>query len=316
MHDVCSAVHPLGIASPFIAGLPLEDLGLRWLQPELPLAHPLDGRRTAVLHRSVSETAEQFGTGARRYRRLLGPLVDRWETIVESVLQPVLSAPRHPMALGHFGIRALPSATLVGRYLGDESASALFAGCAAHAFLPLTRPLTASFGTMLLLSGHTVGWPVAAGGSQAVADAMAAYLRSLGGEIRTGTNVTALADLPAHRVVLFDTDPHQLASIAGGELPNRYRRRLTRFKPGPAAWKVDYALDGPVPWTDEACRRAGTIHIGGTSAEIASAEAEVARGRMPERPFVAGRPAESRRPVSGAGRKAHAVDVRPRPQRL
>ena len=147
---------------------------MRWLQPELPLAHPLDGREAAVLHRSVSETAEQFGAGARRYRRLLGPLVDRWEAIVESVLQPVVSAPRHPMALGHFGIRALPSATLVGRYLGDESASALFAGCAAHAFLPLTRPLTASFGTMLLLSGHTVGWPVAAGGSQAMADAMAA----------------------------------------------------------------------------------------------------------------------------------------------
>ena len=188
--------------------------------------------------------------------------------------------------MGHFGFRALPSATLIGRYLGDESAGAMFAGCAAHAFLPLSHPLTASFGTLLLMSGHTVGWPVAAGGSQAVADTMAAYLRSLGGEIRTGTNVTSLADLPAHRVALFDTDPHQLASIAAGELPSRYRRRLTSYKSGPAAWKVDYALDGPVPWTDEACRRAGTVHIGGTSSEIAAAEAEVARGRMPERPFM------------------------------
>ena len=286
VHDVCSAVLPFGVASPFLAGIPLADHGLRWLQPELALAHPLDGRPAAVLHRDVSQTAEQFGAGARRYRRLLGPLVDRWDPIAESVLQPVLSVPRHPMALGHFGIRALPPATLVARYLGDESASALFAGCAAHAFLPLTHPLTASFGTMLLLSGHAVGWPVAAGGSQVVADAMAAYLRSLGGEIRTGTNVTSLADVPAHRVTLFDTHPHQLASIASSELPSRYRRRLTRFKSGPGAWKVDYALDGPMPWSDEACRRAGTVHIGGTSSEIASAEAEVVRGRMPDRPFL------------------------------
>jgi len=286
MHDVCSAVHPLGIASPFMEGLPLEDLGLRWLQPELALAHPLDGRPAAVLHRSVSETSEQFGAGARRYRRLLAPLLDRWEPILHSVLQPVVSRPRHPIMLAHFGFRALPPATLVSRFLRDESAGAMFAGCAAHAFLPLSHPLTSSFGTLLLMTGHTVGWPVAAGGSQAVADTMAAYLRSLGGEIRTGTNVTTFADLPAHRVALFDTDPQQLASIAAGQLPSRYRRRLTSYKPGPAAWKVDYALDGPVPWTDEACRRAGTVHIGGTSAEIASAEADVARGRMPERPFA------------------------------
>jgi phytoene dehydrogenase-like protein len=286
VHDVCSAVHTLGVASPFLAGIPLAEHGLQWLQPEIALAHPLDGRPAAALHRDVAETAAQFGTHARRYRRLLGPLVDRWESIVESVLQPVVSLPSHPVALGCFGFRALPPATLIARYLGDESAGGLFAGCAAHAFLSLTRPLTASFGTMLLLSGHTVGWPIAAGGSQTVADAMASYLRSLGGEIRTGTNVTNLADLPTHRVVLFDTDPHQLASIASGVLPSRYRRRLTRFKPGPAAWKIDYALDGPMPWSDEACRRAGTVHIGGTADEIASAEAEVTRGRMPERPFV------------------------------
>ncbi len=286
MHDVCSAVHPLGFASPIIESMPQAELGLRWLQPELPLAHPLDGRPAAVLHRSVSETAEQFGAGAHRYRRLLDPLLERWEPILHSVLQPLLSRPRHPLMLARFGMRALPPATAIGRYLRDESASALFGGCAAHAFLPLSRPLTGSFGTILLMSGHAVGWPVAAGGSQAVADAMAAYLRSLGGEIRTGTNVTALADVPAHRVVLFDTHPQHLASIAADDLPSRYRRQLTRFKSGPAAWKVDYALDGPVPWTDEACRRAGTIHLGGTSAEIAAAEADVARGRMPERPFV------------------------------
>ena len=286
VHDVCSAVHPLGAASPFFASIPLADHGLRWLQPDLPLAHPLDGRPAAVLHRGVSETADQFGVGSRRYERLLGPLVDRWEPILESVLQPVLSRPRHPFALGHFGLRALAPATLVARYLDDEAASALFAGCAAHAFLPLSRPLTASFGAMLLLSGHAVGWPVAAGGSQAIADAMAGYLRSIGGEIRTGVNVAAIADLPPHRVALFDTGPDQLASIAEQQLPGRYRRRLTKFEPGPGAWKVDYALAGPVPWTDEACRRSGTVHIGGTSAEIGAAEADVAHGRMPSRPFV------------------------------
>ena len=286
LHDVCSAVLTLGVASPFFGSVPLADHGLQWLQPEIPLAHPLDGRPAVALHRDVAETAAQFGANARRYRRLMDPLADRWEPIIESVLQPVVSVPSHPMALGHFGLRALPPATLIARYLRDESAGALFAGCAAHAFLPLTHPLTASFGTMLLLSGHTVGWPVAAGGSQTVADAMASYLRSIGGEIRTGTKVTSLDDVPTHRVALFDTDPHQLASIAAGELPNRYRRRLTRFKAGPAAWKVDYALDGPMPWRDETCRRAGTVHIGGTSAEIASAEAEITRGGMPERPFV------------------------------
>lgn len=285
-HDVCSAVHPFGIVSPFLSSIPAADHGLRWLHPELALAHPIDGRPAAVLHHSVTETADQFEHGRRRYRRLLGPIVDRWESIVESVLQPVLSPPRHPIALGRFGLRALPPATLVGRYLGDESASAMFAGCAAHAFLPLSHPLTASFGAVLLASGHTAGWPFAAGGSQAIADSMAAYLRSLGGEIRTATKVTSLTEVPAHRVVLFDTDPHQLASIASRGLPSRYRRRLTRYRSGPAAWKVDYALDGPVPWSDEACRRAGTVHIGGTLAEIAAAEADVDRGRMPERPFV------------------------------
>jgi phytoene dehydrogenase-like protein len=286
VHDVCSAVYPFGIASPVLSRVAIAGHGPRWLQPELALAHPLDRRPAVVLHRSVSDTAAQFADGSRRYRRLLGPLVDRWEPIVESVLQPMLSPPRHPFALASFGLRALPPATLIGRYLGDETASAMFAGCAAHAFLPLTQPLTASFGIVLLLSGHTVGWPFAAGGSQAIADAMAAHLLSLGGEIRTRTKVTSLTDVPAHRVVLFDTDPHQLASIADGELPSRYRNRLRRFQSGPAAWKVDYALAGPVPWSDESCRRAGTIHIGGTATEIAAAEADVAQGRMPERPFV------------------------------
>jgi phytoene dehydrogenase-like protein len=185
-----------------------------------------------------------------------------------------------------FGLRALPSAALAQRLFRGEEAAALFGGCSAHAFLPLTRPLSAAFGTMLALIGHAAGWPIAAGGSQSVADSMASRLVELGGVIETGRPIGSLRDVPRHRAVLFDTNPAQLASIAGDELPGRYRRRLTRFRHGPAAFKVDYALDGPVPWTNEQCRGAGTVHVGGTFADIRAAEADCAAGRMPERPFV------------------------------
>ena len=296
MHDVCSAVHPFGIASPFLSAIPVADHGLRWIQPELALAHPLDGRPAAVLHRSVADTAEQFDHGGRRYRRLLGPLVDRWEAVVEAVLQPVLSPPRHPLAMGHFGLRALPSATLIGRYLGDESASAMFSGCAAHAFLPLSHPLTASFGLVLLLGGHTVGWPFAAGGSQAVADAMAAYLRSLGGEIRTGTKVTSIADIPSHRVAMFDTDPQQLVAIAGGELPHPVPAPAEQLQVGPGG------MEGRLR-----ARRTGAVERRGVPARRHGAHRRHVcrdrrcRGRRRAGPDAgaslrAGRPAEPRRP--------------------
>ncbi|MEO7398246.1 MAG: NAD(P)/FAD-dependent oxidoreductase [Ilumatobacteraceae bacterium] len=285
-HDICSAVHPLAVASPYLRSLPLDEHGLRFLYPEIEIAHPLDDRPAAVTHRSVATTAAQFGSRSGRYRRLLEPLLDEWDAVLDAVLHPVLRVPRHPVTLGRFGLRALPSAAMIGRLLDDDRAAALFAGCAAHSFLPLTHPLTGSFGSLLLLAAHARGWPVAEGGSQSIADALASMYAGCGGEVRTGIRVRSMRDLPPHRVALFDTDPVQLADIAGDALPQRYARRLRRFRSGPAAWKVDYALDGPVPWTDPACAVAGTVHIGGALADIASAEADVHDGRMPDRPFV------------------------------
>ena len=286
VHDVCAAVHALGAGSPAFAELDLGRYGLEWLHPELPLAHPLDDGSAAVLHRSLDQTAAGLGADARAWKRLMGPSVRNWSRLAPQLLRPLVSVPRHPVALGRFGINALLPASIVQRRFVTDQASALFGGCAAHAFLPLTAPLTASFGMMLALTAQTEGWPVAKGGSQAVVDALAAHLRDLGGTIQTGRRVQHLGDLPSHRAVLFDTNPAQMASIAGDQLPARYRARLRRFRHGPAAYKVDYALDGPVPWTNPDCRRAGTVHVAGTFADIRAAEADVCAGRMPERPFV------------------------------
>jgi phytoene dehydrogenase-like protein len=285
VHDVCSAVHPLGVASPYLRSLPLEAHGLRWLHPEVPLAHPLDDGRAAVLLRDLDATAEALGD--RGWRRLMGPLVASWDGVLDSILGPILRPPRHPVALARFGIRALwPATTLAGRMLDGQLAPALFAGIAAHSVAALHRPLTAATGLVLGAAGHAAGWPVAAGGSQRIADAMVSYLTSLGGRLETGRTVTDLRELPPARATLFDTSPRQLLDIAGDRLPPRYRRRLARFRHGPGAFKLDYALSGPVPWTAPACRRAGTVHVGGTLAEVAEAEEDVARGRHPERPFV------------------------------
>ena len=286
VHDVCAAIHSLGVSSPALSLHTLGRHGLRWLWPEVPLAHPLDGGRAGVLYRRVEETAAGLGADGGRWRHLLKPLVDGWPLLLPQLLGPVLSVPRHPLAMARFGVHALQPATFQTRHFETQEARALFGGCAAHAMLPLTRPLTAAFGLTLAASAHADGWPVAAGGSQAVADALSARLSELGGEVRTATMVRSLAELPPHRVVLFDTNPGQLASIAGDALPARYRQRLRRFRHGAGAFKIDYALDAPVPWEHDACRRAGTVHAVGSFAELVSAEAEVAAGRMPERPFV------------------------------
>jgi phytoene dehydrogenase-like protein len=290
VHDVCAAVHALGAASPAFAAMGLDRHGLQWVHPDIALAHPLDGGRAAALHRSIATTADGLGADATAWRRLLGPLLDRYDELLPQLLGPILSVPDHPVALARFGLPAvLPAAVLRRLFTPDDvdgRAAALFGGCAAHAFLPLTQPLSAAFGIILALTGHAVGWPIAKGGSQAVADALGARLRELGGVIETGRPVRSMSDLPRHRVALFDTDPGQLAAIAADALPARYRRRLLRFRHGPAAFKIDYALDGPVPWTNAACRSAGTVHVGGTFADIRTAEAACAAGRMPARPFV------------------------------
>jgi phytoene dehydrogenase-like protein len=285
VHDVCSAIHAFGAASPFFASLPLAAHGLTWIHPAIPLAHPLDGDRAAVLHRSVDETVGGLGPAGAAYRRWVGPVVEGWDDLVPAILGPLVRVPRHPVTLARFGARALlPAALVAGRIGGDGGA--LFAGCAAHAILPLRRPLTASFGLVLLAAGHAAGWPVAAGGSQRVADALASYLRSLGGEIECGRPVRTLADVPSARAVLFDLAPSQVADIAGDRLPARTRARFARYRHGAAVFKVDYTLDGPVPWRNADCRRAGTVHVGGTAAEVAASEAAVAAGRHPARPFV------------------------------
>jgi phytoene dehydrogenase-like protein len=287
VHDVCSAIHPLASSSPFFRSVPLENFGLEWIHPEFPLAHPLADGRVAVMHRGVEETAEGLGADGPAYRRTIGALAAHGEALFDDLLGPLPVPPRHPGAMLRFGRHAWRSAAGWARgTFRTEEARALFAGNAAHSWLPLENWLTAAVGLMLHVSGHHAGWPVARGGSQAIGDAMAAYLRSLGGEIRTGWEIKTLAELPKARAILFDTSPQALADIAGERLPGGYRQRLKRYRHGPAAYKLDLALSGPIPWRAAACRRAGTVHVGGGPADIAAAEAAIWRGELPARPFL------------------------------
>ena len=286
-HDVGSAVHPLALASPFFSSLPLEKYRLAWIQPEVPLAHPISAGAVAVLQRSLRKTAEALGKDAPRYCKIFGPILSRSESLLEEFLQPIIHVPRHPLTVVRFGILALLSARqLVRRHFLRETAGALFAGLAAHSFLPLSSAGSAAFGLMLGMLGHAVGWPIPSGGARMISDALLQHLRTLGGKIKTGVFVTSLSQLPRTRVILLDITPRQLIRIAREKLPVRYRRTLERFRYGPGIFKIDYALDGPVPWIHEVCQRAGTIHLGGTFDEIAEAETEVAQGKCPERPFV------------------------------
>jgi phytoene dehydrogenase-like protein len=285
-HDICSAIHPLGMGSPFFKTLPLADFGLKWIQPDLPVAHPLDDGRAVALHRSLDATATALGRDGARWRALLAPIVDHWDQLAPTLLGP-LPLPRHPLPLAQMGLRAIwPATTLANTLFREEQAKALFAGLAAHAILPLEAPLTAAFGLMLGALGHVVGWPLPQGGSQQIADALGAYLRALGGEIVVDQPVATLADLPPARAVLLDVTPRQLLRLAEGRLPQGYRRQLARYRYGMGVFKVDYALAGPVPWRAAECRRAGTVHLGGTLAEIAAGERAVAQGHHPERPYV------------------------------
>ena len=285
-HDVCSAVLPFAVSSPCFRSLPLHDFGLDWVQPPAALAHPLDDGTAAVLERSLDATAAGLGTGGRSWRGLLAPFVEAWDHLAEDVLAPPLHVPRHPLLLARFGLRALQPATLLARGLHGTAARALFAGCAAHSFLPLESPGTGAFGILLAAAGHAVGWPIVRGGSQRLADALAGHFRSLGGEIRTDAAVCRLDETHPARVVMLDVGPDQLIRIAGDRLPPGYRRALQRYRYGAAAFKLDWALDGPVPWTAPECARAATVHLGGTLEEIAAAEAAPGRGEVHEHPFV------------------------------
>jgi phytoene dehydrogenase-like protein len=285
-HDVCSAVHPLLLASPFFRSLELAEHGLEPIQPPAPLAHPFRDGSAAVLERSLDATGTTLGVDAEAWRRAFAPLVGAWEALVDDALAPV-HVPRHPLTLARVGALALRPATAVAASLfAGEGARALFAGCAAHAVLPLTRAPSAAFGLALATLGHAVGWPVVRGGSASIADALVSHLRSLGGEVETGRPVSSLADVPPARAVLLDLTPRGVLRVAGDRLPARYRRALARFRYGPGVFKLDYALDGPIPWRAPECLRAATVHVGGTLAELAVAEDAVARGRVPERPFL------------------------------
>jgi phytoene dehydrogenase-like protein len=285
VHDVCSAIHALAEGSPFFRRLGLERHGLELIHPPAPLAHPLDDGSAVLLERSLADTVAGLGVDGRAYRRLLAPLVREAESLLPLLLAP-FPVPRRPLLLARFGVPALRSTVSLAKRFEADRARALLGGVAAHAIQPLTRPLTASFGLVLCLLGHSHGWPYPRGGSQAIADALAAHLRSLGGEIETGRRLSSTDELPKTRAVLLDVTPRQVLRLTGDRLPAAYARRLRRYRYGPGVFKLDWALDGPVPWTAEECGRAGTVHIGGTLEEIAASEEAVWQGRHPERPFV------------------------------
>ncbi|HJT46014.1 MAG TPA: NAD(P)/FAD-dependent oxidoreductase [Chthoniobacterales bacterium] len=287
VHDVCSAVHPLAAGSPFFKTLPLEKFGLQWIQPPIPLAHPLDDGRAACLLRDIHATAKLLGRDGGRYRFAMKPLVRDWDKLAADFLQPMLHFPKHPIALARFGVAAFSPADLLAKALfRTESAQALFAGMAAHSFLPLEALVSSAFGLVLGAAGHAVGWPVPRGGSQSISNALADYFRELGGQLETERPIDTIHQLPKARVTLFDTTVWQLARIAGGQLPEAYRQKLQNFRHAPGIFKIDYALSSPVPWKAAECRNAGTIHLGGTLNEIASAERDIVQGRIPARPFV------------------------------
>ncbi|MGH9683565.1 MAG: phytoene desaturase family protein [Candidatus Acidiferrales bacterium] len=286
IHDVCSAVHPMALTSPFFRSLPLREHGLEWIEPDAPLAHPLDDGTAVLVERSVNATAANMGRDVERYSRLFSPLVRDWSKL-EPALLGRLRLPSHPQALARFGFDAMRSAEgFANSCFRDERTRAMFAGMAAHSILPLTKIPSAAFGCVLTIAAHAVGWPFARGGSQSIANALASYLRSLGGEIITNSPVSSLEQLPKSHIVLCDVTPRQLLQIAGSRFGFGFRRKLERYRYGPGVCKMDWALDGPIPWKAEECRRAGTVHIGGTLEEIVRSEAAPWRGEHIEKPFV------------------------------
>lgn len=287
-HDICSAVHPMGVLSPFFASLDLAREGLAWIEPRTPLAHPFDDGTAAVLERDLDATARLFDADddGFMWRAMHRTRLANADAFFDDILRPI-RWPRHPLAMARFGLGAVQSAEgMARRWFRGEHARGLFAGCAAHSMLPLDQAGSAAFGMILALSAHATGWPIAGGGSAAIIDALAARLRALGGVIRTGERVTSLAALPPSRVVVFDVMPSALATIAGDALPARYTERLRAYRHGPGIFKIDWALDGPIPWTADACRRACTVHVGPRLEDVARSERAAWQGEHVERPFV------------------------------
>ena len=285
VHDVCSAVHPMAVGSPALAGFPLAEQGLEWLQPDLPLAHPFDDGSAAILYRSLEETCARLGTDGARYGSVVGPLVERWPDLMAEVLQPVLHVPRHPLLLARFGWQACwPASMAARRMFRTPAARALFAGLAAHSVLPLSAPGSAAFGWILAGAAHAVGWPIPRGGSQHIANALAGYFTSLGGKIVTDTRVQSLANFGHEALILCDITPRQFLEIADERLTNS--DGLKKYRYGPGAFKIDWALSRPVPWKASECSSAGTLHLGGSLDEIEASEKDATAGTVSERPFV------------------------------
>ena len=286
VHDVCSAAHPMGAASPFFASLPLADHGLEWIEPPAMVGHPFDDGTCALGYRSVERTAAELGRDANAYRALVGRIVDDWPRLRDAVMGPP-SLPKHPFALARFGLHALDSIERVTRRaFADPKTRALLAGIAAHGLLPLEKRPSAGVGLVLGALAHVAGWPIARGGSQRIADALASYLRSLGGEIVTGRRVDSVDDLPRSKAMLCDLSPRPFLRIAGHRLPAGYRRALERYRYGMGVFKVDWALDAPIPWRAARCAEAATIHVGGSLEEMARSERGAWEGRASEQPFV------------------------------
>jgi phytoene dehydrogenase-like protein len=286
IHDTCSAVHPLGILSPFFKTLPLEEHGLEWISPSASVAHPIDDEPAVMLYKSMDKTMEEMGGDGQRWKSIFSPLLPKADGLLADILGP-LSIPKHPLLLTRFGLSGLRSATKYAESRFEAPrARAAFAGCAAHSILPLETPLTTAVGTLFALSAHMEEWPVARGGSGNIATALGSYFESLGGEIETSTPINHVGDLPEARVYLFDTDPLQLASIAESVLPEGYLKRIRNYRFGPGVFKLDWALDGPIPWKDHRCYEASTVHIGGTMEEIARSEKAAWDGKHWKKPFL------------------------------
>jgi phytoene dehydrogenase-like protein len=290
VHDVCSAVHPMGLASPALRAIGLETHGVTWLQPRFAAAQPLDNGPAGLVERSVHDTAARLGPDGPAYEQYFSSLAEAGSELVSVAMAGLMIPPtavmRAPAAMTRFGLNGVRSARAVSRRWTTDRARAIFGGMACHAIQPLESPMTAAVGTLLQTLAHHVGWPVVEGGSQKLADALVSILTEAGGEVRLGMPVRSLRELPTARATLLDLTPRQVVAVAGDVLPARYARRLSSFRYGPGVFKVDWLLDGPVPWTDERVREAGTVHVGGTFEEMAFAEAQVASGRHPTRPFV------------------------------
>jgi phytoene dehydrogenase-like protein len=287
VHDVCSAIHPLTAASPYLATLPLHQYGLEWVEPPAEAAHPLENGEAVIVRRSVDETAAQLGRDGAAYRRLFGWLKARTGDLFEDFLGPAPLPPKHPLLLAFFGMNALLPATLLAKIrFRTEAARAVFGGMAAHSIMPLDDVATAAFGLMLQTTAHAVGWVFPRGGAQQIPDAMAAYLRSLGGEIVTGQMVRTLDELPSARATFLDVTPRQFVAMAGDKMPSGYRRRLENYRYGAGVFKMDFALSAPIPWRNADVGQAATVHLGGTLDELRVSEAAVGRGEHPEKPFV------------------------------